>query len=285
MKGIDVGNQCNNNCIMCTQIRPSFSNAEARQKMHSKKDLLKQIKEARNEPAIVFTGGEPTMRQDIFELIEAVKSAFPMKRICMLTNGRMLAYKGYGKELEKIGLNEIIIPLHGHNAALHDFISQTEGSFAQTVQGIKNIRKSRMTTELRVVVHRLNYVYLPHIASFIAKQMPFVDRIVFLYFDAIGSGALNRERLAVSFKQVVPFLAKAFDRLGRTREKARLYHFPQCILPKSLRKAVYGRTVEMTRIFFKPECRECTYFSKCPGIWKTYKRNIGLQEFNAVVSE
>jgi len=285
MKGIDIGNQCNNNCLMCTQLRPSYCKARIEQKMHSKEDVERQIREAESESGVVFTGGEPTMRKDLFELIEFVKSNYPKKRISLLTNGRMLSYGDYGKELEKIGLDEIIIPLHGHNSALHDFVTQTEGSFEQTVRGIKNLRESGMAREIRVVVHRLNYVYLPETASFIATNFPFVDRIVFLYFDAIGSGAVNKKRLFVSMKEVAPFLEKAFKELGKEREKAAIYHFPQCILPESIRKSVYGKTVEMQRICFAKECGQCSYFGKCPGIWKSYKSNFGLGEFRQVKAE
>jgi len=282
MKGIDTGNKCNNNCIMCTQLRPSFAKTKIRQKMHSKEDLERQIREAKSGQGIVFTGGEPTIRKDLFEIIEFVKANYPKKRISLLTNGRMLSYKSYGEELEKIGLNEIVIPLHGHNKALHDFVTQTSGSFEQTVQGIKNLRKSRMIKELRVVVHKLNYVYLPEIASFISQELPFVDRIVFLYFDAIGSGSVNKKRLFIPFKDIAPFLEKAFKELGKEEKKAKIYHFPQCVLPKGIRKNVYGKTVEMQRICFAEECRKCAYFNKCPGVWKTYKSNFGLQEFKPV---
>ncbi len=282
MKGVDTGNKCNNNCIMCTQLRPSFSKTKIEQKMHNKEDLERQIKEAKDWQGIVFTGGEPTIRKDLFEIIEFVKANYPKKRISLLTNGRMLSYESYGKELEKIGLNELIIPLHGHNRALHDFITQTDGSFEQTVKGIKNLRESRMTREIRIVVHKLNYVYLPEIAAFISKELPFVDKIVFLYFDAIGSGSVNKKRLHIPITDVAPFLEKAFKELGKAGKKARIYHFPQCTLPKSIREKVYGKTVETQRICFAKECRQCSYVNKCPGIWKTYKSNFGLQEFKPV---
>ncbi len=281
-KGIDTGNRCNNNCLMCTQLRPSYCKSKVEQKVHSMEDVKRQVREAAKDDAIVFTGGEPTIRKDLFELIEFVKENYPKKRICLLTNGRMLSYKDYGKELEKIGLDEIIIPLHGHNSALHDFVTQTKGSFEQTVQGIKNLRESGLTREIRIVVHKVNYVYLPEIASFIATNFPFVDRIVFLYFDAIGSGAVNKKRLLVPMKEVAPFLEKAFNELGVLGEKAAIYHFPQCILPEGVRKKVYGKTVEMRRICFAKECGQCVYFEKCPGIWKSYKGNFGLGEFEKV---
>ena len=194
----------------------------------------------------------------------------------------MLAYKDYGKELEKVGLDEIIVPLHGHVEELHDFITQAEGSFGQTVQGLDNIRETGMFNEIRIVVHKLNYVFLPEIAELIATRFSFADRIVFLYFDAIGSGALNKKRLFVNMKDVGPFLEKAFEKLGTMQEKARIYHFPQCVLPESIRKKVYGMTVENERIYFGKNCSECKFFKKCPGIWKSYATNYGLEEFEKV---
>ena len=150
------------------------------------------------------------------------------------------------------------------------------------MQGLDNIKETGMLKEIRVVVHRLNYVFLPEIAELIATRFPFADRIVFLYFDAIGSGSLNKKRLFVNMKEIAPFLEKAFEKLGTMRERARIYHFPQCVLPESIREKAYGMTVEKKRICFGKECRQCTYFNKCPGIWKTYKSNFGLKEFKQV---
>ena len=91
---------------------------------------------------ITVTGGEPFIAgKDIFRLFQFCREKFTEAEFQVLTNGRIFAIDEYSQMLwETIPDNEMIgIPVHASSETLHDRISQTPGSFEQTIQGIRNL--------------------------------------------------------------------------------------------------------------------------------------------------
>ena len=84
---------------------------------------------------IAFTGGEPTLRSDLPELISAARKA-GFKEIAVTTNGRMFADPQVADELLEAGLNRISFSLHSANQACHDMLSGVPGAFQQLSTGI-----------------------------------------------------------------------------------------------------------------------------------------------------
>ena len=279
MVDIVTNQECNNSCVMCTTLRKQ-DNEKVNYQSPSKKELIKKIDSLNNPQYIAFTGGEPTLRADLFEILEYTVKRFPKTEIALLTNGRMMAYPNYTKRLVATGVRKFIIPIHAHHKDLHDFISRSDGSFEQTLKGIKNLSKHDVDIEIRVIIHAINYVFLPQIAELIKNGFDSVSRIVLLYFDAIGSGFLNRKRLFVPMTKVVPYLQEAVDFLEGYN--VRLYHFPLCVLDKKYHEKAKGVTVVSRRITFKKECDKCKLKNECPGIWQTYAKLVGVEEFEFV---
>jgi len=277
MTDVNTGQICNSSCIMCTTIRNE--DKKVKQTTISKEDIIAMIDSDKNQEYFAITGGEPTIRDDLLEIIDHIKKKYPDKEIKLLTNGRRLFYQGYSRKIASSGVDKIIIPLHAHEATLHDFISRADGSFEQTIKGIHNISKYNVPIEIRVVIHGINYPFIPEIAELINNELGNVS-VVFLYFDIIGSAYLNREKLVVPMTKVAGYLEKGIDTL-RDKEVS-LYHFPLCTINKKYRKHAKGKTVEDRRIIFVKECNSCKEKDKCCGIWKTYNKIQGNEEFKAI---
>jgi His-Xaa-Ser system radical SAM maturase HxsC len=282
MADIGLSQECNSSCIMCTSIR-SADLASAKQEKPPLQEILGKIDRLQNPDHIALTGGEPTLREDLFEILDHVFDRFPDIEVALLTNGRRLAYKDYCRRLVESGLKKFIIPIHAHEAELHDFITRSEGSFKQTLKGLKNLSEFDVNIEVRVIIHGINYPFLAEIARLIKKEVSRVDRVVLLYFDAIGSGAINKERLFVKMEWVVPYLQKAIDELEGYN--VQVYHFPSCVLGEEYRKYSVGKTVEDARITFGEDCEQCSIKAECSGVWKTYEKKFGMGEFKAVRHE
>ncbi|MFP4111930.1 MAG: radical SAM protein [Candidatus Woesearchaeota archaeon] len=272
---IVIGTACNSSCIMCTTLRTK--EMEVKHCLLSKKEIIRQIDELDNPNHISITGGEPTLRNDLPEIIRYIKKKHPKTELSLLTNGRRFYYNDYTKDIIESGVNKFIIPLHAHRSELHDFITRSKGSFRQTCIGIKNLFKSGANAEIRIVVHGMNYPFLPETASLIRKHFR-KAHTVFLYFDAIGSANINRDKLLVNMEKVMPYLEKALDII----DDVRLYHFPLCLLNEKNREKAKGKTVVERRIGYAKACHECKLKDECPGIWKTYLHRIGEHEFKAI---
>lgn len=275
MTDINIGQICNNSCVMCTTIRTK--DRSAKQYLIPKAEILSKLDQIQRPEYIAFTGGEPTIRQDLIEIINYARMRFPEVEIKLLTNGRMLIYADYCKKLISSGIDTFIIPIHAHEQGLHDFITRSKGSFKQTIRGIKNITRFNVNVEIRIVIHGLNYPFLPEIAELINRFSN--CKVVFLYFDIIGSAYLNKEKLVIPISKVSPYLQDALDILNK---EVMIYHVPPCTIQQDYRKYLAGKTVEDRRITFLDSCSRCLVMDKCCGIWKTYAKIIGTDEFKPI---
>ena len=262
---------------MCTTIRTE--DRDAVQNMVPIEDIYRQIDEAKDLDCISITGGEPTIRKDLTQIIQKVRKKAPNQKVRLLTNGRMLSYKPFCIRLKKESVDTVVVPLHAHVGSLHDFIARAKGGYDQTMKGIANAVDANLEVEIRIVIHGINYPFLPEIAEMIRNRFPTVS-VVFLYFDIIGSAYLNRKKLVVPMTRVVPYLEKAVTLLNP--EMVRVFHFPLCTLPKSLRDQAKGTTVPERRIGWAGACESCKAKDECPGIWKTYLKIVGEEEFKAL---
>ncbi|MFH1510417.1 MAG: radical SAM protein [Candidatus Woesearchaeota archaeon] len=275
MVDLGIGDRCNSSCIMCTTVRPEDKKVENR--MLSKEEVFSMIDKMERPPYIAITGGEPTIRKDLTEIVGHARNRFPAAEIKLLTNARMASYPDYANDLLSTGIDVYIIPLHSHHPDLHDFVTRTKGSFVQTVQGIRNLSKAKI--EIRIVIHGINYPFLPETAEFIRDNFPGAS-VVMIYFDIIGSAFINRDRLVVQMTRIAPYLEKAIDVLQQN--DIHTYHFPLCVLGLRYRDSAKGVTVVGHRIMFADSCAACSMKSKCCGIWKAYAKLVGTGEFKPI---
>ena len=122
--------KCQNKCIHCY-------NEKRDQKELNTDDWKKAIDRMLEFgiPHIVFTGGEPTLRKDLPELIAHSEANGQITGL--ITNGRKLSKPGYLKKLIKLGLDHVQITVESHNAATHDKIVSSKGAWDETIAGIK----------------------------------------------------------------------------------------------------------------------------------------------------
>lgn len=130
--------RCNNNCSHCYNARP-------RQGSELSTDEWKQVIDRLWEigiPHIVFTGGEPTLRPDLKELIAYAQSKGQIAGLN--TNGRRLKDLAYLKSLLEAGLDHVQITLESAQAAIHDRMVEAPGAWEDTLAGLKNALSLKM---------------------------------------------------------------------------------------------------------------------------------------------
>lgn len=130
--------RCNNNCAHCYNARerdyPELDTEHWQQIIDKLWDL--------GIPHIVFTGGEPTLRQDLPELVcYAEQKGFITG---LNTNGRKLADQDFLKRLIDAGLDHVQITLESHIEKIHNEMVLSNNAWQETVQGIKNVVNSTL---------------------------------------------------------------------------------------------------------------------------------------------
>jgi His-Xaa-Ser system radical SAM maturase HxsC len=220
-------------------------------------------------PNIIITGGEPfLMRESIFEVLDTIKRNFEYTDVLLLTNARALASKAFCQsfiasfpEQATIG-----IPLHGHTAALHDFITQAPGSFEQTVTGLKRLSANRIKIELRIVVSKLNAEHIGDLAAFICTEIPHIDSVKIMGLEMLGSAAKNEADVWIPYDRAFQVSKSAVDMLIAHEIDVGLYNFPLCAVQPNYR-SLCERSISDYKIRYVEKCDSCIVKDACGGVF------------------
>jgi radical SAM protein with 4Fe4S-binding SPASM domain len=155
--------QCNNRCHHC--YNPADRHRNQLDK-HSWKNVIDHLWDI-GVPHIIFTGGEPTLRRDLPELIAHAESNGQITGIN--TNGRLLKNRQYLDELIAAGLDHIQITIESHDSQIHDAMVGYTGAWQETIAGIKNVANSRLYFMTNTTLLQNNYRSLRETLQFLAE--------------------------------------------------------------------------------------------------------------------
>ena len=154
--------RCNNRCVHCyneaSRARNELSTAEWKSVLDSVWKL--------GIPHAVFTGGEPTLREDLPELIAYAEHLGLITGLN--TNGRRLSQPDYLKTLVEAGLDHVQITLESHDASVHDAIVANGSAWEQTVAGIRNALDSKLFVMTNTTLLRSNSHLLAETLKFLS---------------------------------------------------------------------------------------------------------------------
>jgi len=296
MQRIDLktGFGCNNNCLFCAQgHKKKFGDKTTA----ALKGYLSQAAQE-GYKAVVFTGGEPTIRPDILELVAFAK-ALGFTSIQMQSNGRRFADLDFCKAMIAAGANEFSPALHGANARIHDFLTRSPGAFAQTTRGIRNLKKLGQTVFTNTVITKTNYCSLPQLAKLLVRLK--VDQFQLAFVHAVGSAADHFEEVVPRKLLVVPYVKQALTIGLNAGFRVMTEAIPYCLMAgyeAYVAEAhipdtkvfdldfVVENFTETRRLYGKlkdQRCRRCRYDSQCEGPWKEYPEHFGWTEFQPVM--
>jgi radical SAM protein with 4Fe4S-binding SPASM domain len=176
-------NRCNLNCLHCysssTSDRSSnqLSTTEAKQ-------LLSGLAKV-NCPVVLFTGGEPLLRDDLFELLaEAGRLGL---QTAISSNGTLIDSAAADK-LAEAGVNYVGISIDG-DQEFHDAFRQSKGCFKAALTGIENCQKAGLKTGLRFTITKSNISQIPFVFELTASAN--VRRICFYHLIKAGRAKNN----------------------------------------------------------------------------------------------
>ena len=155
---------CNLKCVHC------YTDSENRKYSNelTTKEALKLIDELSDFgiPSLLFSGGEPFMREDLFKLLEyaARKNVRPV----ISTNGTLID-RETAQRVKDSGVVYVGISLDGLES-INDRFRGVEGAFTRTMKGFDNCRAVNQRVGLRLTLTKRNYEDLHGIFDFIEKE-------------------------------------------------------------------------------------------------------------------
>ena len=142
---------CNQKCLHCYAAgqtlgqRPELTTDQW-------KALLEKLRRA-NIPQVTFTGGEPTLRQDLVELVEAAQWFVTR----LNTNGRLLTPE-LCRRLYEASLDSVQVTLYSADPSIHNALVGAEG-FDDTVAGIRSAVASGLSVSVNTPLCSVNSDY------------------------------------------------------------------------------------------------------------------------------
>ena len=180
--------RCNNMCIHCysssPREKPELTTEEWRRVLEKLADL--------EVPQLVFTGGEPTLREDLVELVEYAQGLGFVTGL--ITNGRLLSK--LAEPLAKAGLDFTQVTVESHRPEVHDSITRVEGSWSETIAGVKASLEAGIYTTTNTTLMKLNHLEVEELVEFLTGLG--VKAIGFNSIIHAGRGALAPVALSIS---------------------------------------------------------------------------------------
>jgi MoaA/NifB/PqqE/SkfB family radical SAM enzyme len=283
--------KCNCRCIMCSVANSIKNGKDAKPFEDVKKDIDIAVKAKAH--TFAFSGGEPTLRKDLFQLVKYAKKK--ISNIEIQSNGRMYYYKDYCQKLIKAGVNIFVVSFYSPFENIHDQIMGAKGAYAQTLQGLKNLKELGQTVKINIVILKLNYLHLPELVKFLLNLE--IEEFRFIYVTLEGNALKNPNAVVAKMSTVTPYLQKAL-KIGLKKVPCYVYNMVPCVLPgyegiindifqsdTYLRGPDFECSIDENRRKMKVKskmCGKCKYNEYCYGIWENYADFFGFEELKPV---
>lgn len=134
-------------------------------------------------PVVLFSGGEPLMRQDLPQLAAyAIKKGM---RAVISTNGTLIN-RDKAEELKGIGLSYVGVSLDGMEE-VNDRFRGKQGAFKAAMKGIENCLEAGLKVGLRFTINRMNVGEVPYIFDLLEEYS--IPRVCFYHLVYAGRGS------------------------------------------------------------------------------------------------
>ncbi len=237
--------RCNNSCEHCYNERNRKVQELSTGQWKNVLDRLWSL----GIPHVVFTGGEPTLRPDLPELIAHAEGNGQITGIN--TNGRRLKDPTYLKELVDAGLDHVQITLESHDPDIHDRMVRFPGAWEETTAGLRNALTTRLYVMTNTTMLSYNAPTLEQTLDFLADTgVPTVGLNALIYSGRgrnVGTG-LDDSKL--------PDLLELAHEVTELREQKLIWYTPTqyCHFdPVQLGLGVKGCTAALYNMCVEPD--------------------------------
>ncbi|MCC6425068.1 MAG: radical SAM protein [Phycisphaerales bacterium] len=181
---------CNLKCLHC------YSDSEAmRYPGELSTDQCKRVLEDLADfhvPAVLFSGGEPLVRPDLFELAAYARQLG--LHVVLSTNGTLIDRKA-AERFKELKFAYVGISLDSADPAIHDHFRGQKGAFERTMRGFRHCVDVGQKVGLRLTITRQTAQDLDAIFAFIEREG--INRACFYHLCPAGRGkdlmALNAQ--------------------------------------------------------------------------------------------
>lgn len=234
---------------------------------------------------LVISGGEPTLFPDTIKSIMSYAEELGYTKYIIQTNGSGLSENLQLIEFLNTIANEkevcISFSVHGHNSAIHDTMSRTEGAFEKLMVALNHIKKTNCHIYTNTVMSKLNIGHLKEIFNLCLGFGAEIIQFSMMHLEEVNDMSTGLLESSLAVRQVA-------DSMGHDVLKTEgipyclMYNIESCVgesyWPNKL--DLYNKENDYMPSFNQLEdgmrwkaksCTDCVMNELCMGIWKEHK--------------
>jgi heme b synthase len=197
----ELTRNCNLNCVHC-RARASCGPFEGELSTEECRKVIDSISSF-STPTVILTGGEPLMREDIFQIIEYGREKGV--RMVIAINGTFLTGE-IAHRLKDSGIMRVSMSLDGKDAASHDSFRGVPGSFESVMRAAGILMDVGLPFQINTTITRLNVNDLQAVYDLVRKMGAVAWHTFLLVPVGRGEGLKGDELNARMYEEVLEWL-------------------------------------------------------------------------------
>jgi len=172
---LDVTNRCNMNCPICINNTPSMGFLFEPPLGYFDK-VLAGLAAMDPPPTVQLFGGEPTVRKDLFEIIDLCRKHG--LRVRIVTNGLKLADPDYCRRLCEAKV-PVLLAFDGQDPEIYERLRKNPGALEKKLKALENLKKfsSRKNTIMVCVARKINDKHMGGLIRFAHDNRHFITAL------------------------------------------------------------------------------------------------------------
>ena len=193
---------CNLACVHCRRLDVSQQSTERDLTAEQARRMIADLADFAR-PILVFSGGEPLMRPDVFDLADwARKHAL---RTALASNGTLIDAE-VARRIRDAGFARVSISLDGVDAATHDRFRLLTGSFDRALAGLRHVQQVGVSVQINCTIAKHNAGQIEALLT-LAESLR-VDAVHYFLLVPVGCGEQIAEEQMLPADEVETLLVQ-----------------------------------------------------------------------------
>lgn len=177
----EVTRACALKCLHC-RAEAQFTADPRQLSFEEGKKLIDEIA-LMDQPLLVFTGGDPLMRPDLFDLAQYAIEEKHLS-VSMTPSATPKVTRKAIQQAKEVGLSRWAFSLDGSCAEIHDHFRGTRGSYDLTMNGIEILKELQIPIQVNTTISRYNL----HDLESIAEKVKEMNAVLWSLFFLVPTG-------------------------------------------------------------------------------------------------
>lgn len=190
--------------------------------------LIGQLADFPKRPVLVFTGGDPMKREDVFALVEyAVEKGL---QTAMTPSATPLVTRKAVERLQQAGISRLALSLDAADAETHDAFRGVSGSFARTLEILADAHAIGLPIQVNTTITQRNVHQVDEMAEMLASLGIVLWSVFFLI--PVGRGLAEQRIAPEQYEKVFAKLWHHAQRQPYSIKTTEAHHYRRFVLQR-----------------------------------------------------